>query len=198
MKTTISTYTRGDKTVKVIGTCHMGVKNYYSKIFEEADKSDIVFYEKIKDVPQNFSLKGTYAQILDILNDGRDNKLILQASIKIPEDWINTDISLEDLKNMNQMPTINQMSNVNLNHVKKYKRFIFFLLKMAMKFKKIKNEEILIGVRNSLVILQLSRKLKKHNSFSIVYGEGHVNKFHKQITQMGFFFEGEEKVEVLK
>ena len=140
MKTTINTYKRGNKTIKVIGTCHIGTKQYYSKIYKETNNSDIVFYEKIKDVPANFSLKYTYSEILKILNEGEKEKLILQASINIPEHWINTDISLDDLNNLNQMPAINQGENVDLRRVKKYKRLIFFLLKLAIKFKKIRNE----------------------------------------------------------
>ena len=192
MKTSIKTYKRKNNIVKLIGCCHIGTEEYYKILQKECEKSDKTIYEMVKGNTHK-KYENSIKTILKILNKNSKNKLVFQKEgIKYKKEWINGDLNKEMLDNLLGKNYIPYFSKEDLKFIRKYKKMINLFIRLLIKFLPIidkflfKEREIIINLRNSICLMELAKILKISKNISILYGEGHIKKFDKQLKEMGF------------
>lgn len=207
MKTSIKIYKRKNNIVKLIGCCHIGTEEYYQILQKECEKSDNTIYEMVKGDKSKFKkYKNTIKMLLKLLNENSKSKLVFQKEgIRYKKSWINGDLNHEVLEALlgkkNYLPSFDQK---DFKAIEKHKKIIKPFLKLSLKFLPIickflfKEKEIIINLRNSICLMKLAKILKINKNISILYGEAHINKFDKQLKEMGFREIKNKKVEPFK
>ncbi len=205
MKTTITILSRNETTVTLVGTCHVGTKAYYNKIQEICDNSDVVLYEQIqaKDTKEKVRNLQTMQASLDVLNYKREIPLVFQQhNLTHRKDWINADISMETLKGLKgelgMQKLIPEAQTIPMPNSTRGKLIRAAYKVLPQLYQVLPGpREITINLRNSLCLIHLANILPVHKDIIILYGQGHMKLFIKQLREMGFVQINKETIKVV-
>lgn len=189
MKTTIKTFERGNKTITLVGVCHVGTKSYYDKIQKELDRKDhdVVLYEGVKGF-EEIKLNNLYQFLADIAD------LVPQKqAIHYRCNWIRSDLDKgillsADPSFLSGMPKDIDQDLENLKNNWLLKLIVSFLLKLSniIRFLHIKDKAVMLDLRNYKIIMDTFSALIEYDKVCLFYGQGHVYGIENYIKRVGF------------
>lgn len=133
--------------------------------------------------------------------------------IKYKETWVNSDLTNEFLINANggnlySMNKIesgeigellnNEFISKNKKKLKTILRFCIRFINLLSFFVKKRDNQILLHLRNSKVILDTLELLRTKDNVAILYGEAHFKEINKFFKSIGFKLESTIKMNPLK
>lgn len=189
MKTEIVELTYKDKKITICSCIHIGTQEYYEKINNIADKSEIVLYEGVAN-NSDLKVKEVYSALAEIFGLVIQNRNGYENNIR----WINSDLKYETFEYYMKNNTFKSVfSDETINKLKSItdKKLPILVIKLLLFLSKIKNyfkpvDYLVVNLRNYKFIIDLIHHLEESNTVSFLCGETHKNGMIQILSKIGF------------
>lgn len=203
MKTKVRTYERNGKKIVIVGVAHIGTKEYYSEIQKRLDSfhPECVLFERVKGANKNIKLMEMFELIAGVLEVSNQ-----KTEITYNEKWVHCDLHYDLLVSAKGGPIGAEFNSDEHDEMKGFLienkrlfRGIFKLLAPALPFVfSLKNEPVILDLRNSYVLITAFEVLKTNNEVCIFYGDAHYRGIEKFIKSVGFKLVSKETMNPFK
>jgi len=190
MKTNITKYTRGDKTIIFVGMIHIASDNYYRKIksFLKSYPDGCVLYEGVGNKDKNQDIIKyakdikDFAKIVDLTYQG--DAIDFKNS-----NWVNSDLDFSLLESISGKDVLPKLE-LDLEFLAKNKKLTKNVFKLGMRFItpiiSFIDDAVIIDIRNNKVLTDAFSLLKDNDDVVINYGQGHEPGISKYLKRVGF------------
>lgn len=191
MKTKIIKLKNGSLEIVLCGAIHIGTQNYFNQLNAIANECDIVLFEGVSAITLD-KFKLFYIKLGKLIGLPTQNRIGYENN----EKWINLDMNYEIFKHYMKKNVIEELNVEDIDETikdfdekdKKFIRWIILFLIKNMNFISmfIKENHILVRLRNYKVLVDVTKQFETHNKIAIVYGNGHLNHLIRNFKKLNF------------
>jgi hypothetical protein len=191
LKTKIIKLKNGSLEIVLCGAIHIGTQNYFNQLNAIANECDIVLFEGVSAITLD-KFKLFYVKLGKLIGLSTQNRIGYENSQK----WINSDMNYEIFKYYMKKNVIEELNVEDIDETikdfaekdKKFIRWIILFLIKNMNFISmfIKENHILVRLRNYKVLVDATKQFETHNKIAVVYGNGHLNHLIRNFKKLNF------------
>ena len=191
MKTKIIKLKNGSLEIVLCGAIHIGTQNYFNQLNAIANECDIVLFEGVSAITLD-KFKLFYIKLGKLIGLPTQNRIGYENN----EKWINSDMNYEIFKHYMKKNVIEELNVEDIDETikdfdekdKKFIRWIILFLIKNMNFISmfIKENHILVRLRNYKVLVDATKQFETHNKIAVVYGNGHLNHLIRNFKKLNF------------
>lgn len=198
MKTSIIKLKRQNKTINLIGICHIGTEEYYLEIKKHLQTINNILYESIDSEGSSDNLDLDFA--FEFLGKFLGDNIHSQKEFIDCNTGERCDISIKLIDTVGGKKSELYQIEKKIAYIKdklwtkldKMSKLSFFLIKFVVKalipFVLLRNKSSyeVVEFRNNYVIHKIFEKLIEDNEVSILYGERHIQGIYKVLKRLSF------------